>query len=234
MGLGLDGLLAGRAEADSRAVTGSLSFGRAKSCIVLFMFGAPAHQDSWDMKPAAPSEVRSEFSSIPSAVAGISVCEHLPLLARHTGQLAQLRSVTHPDNTHTVAMHYMMTGHRHRRPTTNPMNASDDFPCFGSVMKKLRPSDTELPSGISLNAPGLEIPLGHIFPGFFGGFLGSGYDPMFIIDDPSADEFQPLRPIEGVTTARLRRRASLLAQFDTFRRRHDSNALVQSANSFQG
>ncbi|MDP7276264.1 MAG: hypothetical protein QF363_12355, partial [Planctomycetaceae bacterium] len=51
MGLGLDGLLAGRAEADSRAVTGSLSFGRAKSCIVLFMVGAPAHQDSWDMKP---------------------------------------------------------------------------------------------------------------------------------------------------------------------------------------
>ena len=28
---------------------------RAKACIVLFMFGAPAHQDTWDLKPDAPS-----------------------------------------------------------------------------------------------------------------------------------------------------------------------------------
>ena len=152
------------------------SFGRAKSCIVLFMFGAPAHQDSWDMKPDAPSEVRSEFSPIPSAVPGISVCEHLPLLARHTSQLAQLRSVTHPDNTHTVAMHYMLTGMRHRRPRTNPQNAADDFPCFGAVANHVggRDSAGGLPPGISLNArqPGLGEQ-SHL-PGFFGGFLGPG------------------------------------------------------------
>ena len=34
------------------------SFGRAKACIVLFMFGAPAHQDIWDLKPDAPAGVR--------------------------------------------------------------------------------------------------------------------------------------------------------------------------------
>jgi len=39
-------------------------------------------------------------------------------------------------------------------------------------MQKLRPSKTALPTGISLNAPGNEIPSGHIFPGYFAGFLG--------------------------------------------------------------
>lgn len=233
-GLGAGGLvLPELLRANVRADGGDRFFGRAKACILCFMWGGQPHQDLYDLKPDAPVELRGEFRPISSRVPGTQLGEMIPQIAERADRFALVRSVTHPDSTHTVAMHYMMTGHRHRRPTTNPMNASDDFPCFGSVMKKLRPSDTELPSGISLNAPGLEIPLGHIFPGFFGGFLGSGYDPMFIIDDPSADEFQPLRPIEGVTTARLRRRASLLAQFDTFRRRHDSNALVQSANSFQ-
>src|SRR4051794_4765276 len=51
---------------------------RAKSCIVVFLFGAPAHQDIWDLKPAAPSEVRGEFSPIASSVPGIALGEHVP------------------------------------------------------------------------------------------------------------------------------------------------------------
>src|SRR5207247_2626969 len=45
-------------------------FGRAKSCIVMFLFGAPAHQDTWDMKPEAPGEVRGEFRPISTTVPG--------------------------------------------------------------------------------------------------------------------------------------------------------------------
>lgn len=233
MGLGLDGLLAGRAEADSRAVTGSSSFGRAKSCIVLFMFGAPAHQDSWDMKPAAPSEVRSEFSSIPSAVAGISVCEHLPLLARHTGQLAQLRSVTHPDNTHTVAMHYMLTGVRHRRPRTNPQNASDDFPCFGAVVNHVADglAGDGLPQGISLNAPANQVSANnHIFPGFFGGFLGPGTDPLFISQHPNDKSFSPFPPVDR--PSRLLDRQRLLARLDSQARLVERSSRVRNLGEY--
>src|SRR5262245_18502778 len=46
-------------------------FGRAKSCIALFLFGAPAHQDMWDMKPDAPKEIRGEFNPVASKVPGI-------------------------------------------------------------------------------------------------------------------------------------------------------------------
>ena len=37
---------------------------RAKSCILFFMEGGPAHQDLWDMKPEAPVEYRGEFKPI--------------------------------------------------------------------------------------------------------------------------------------------------------------------------
>ena len=49
------------------------SFGRAKACILLFMWGGPAHQDTWDMKPDAPAEVRGEFAPISTKVPGTQI-----------------------------------------------------------------------------------------------------------------------------------------------------------------
>ena len=80
------------------------SFGRARSCIVAFLFGAPGHQDLWDLKPEAPAEVRGEFRPIETAVPGIRICEHLPLVARVARHYSIVRSVSHPDDTHTVAI----------------------------------------------------------------------------------------------------------------------------------
>lgn len=212
LGLGLNHLLA----AESVTVSPSASvptFGRAKSCIVLFMFGAPAHQDCWDLKPDAPAEIRGEFNPIASAVPGITVSEHLPALAQWTDRLAQIRSVTHPDNTHTVAMHYMLTGVRHQRPKTNPQNAPDDFPCFGAVMNHLRQSQTGLPSGVSLNSPANQVSANnHIFPGFFGGFLGPSYDPLFISQHASSSDFAPFPPV--AEPQRLLDRQRLMRQLD--------------------
>ena len=51
---------------------------KAKSLIVFFLEGGPAHQDLWDMKPDAPAEVRGEFKPIATTVPGLSFCEHLP------------------------------------------------------------------------------------------------------------------------------------------------------------
>src|SRR5436190_8977819 len=71
VGLSLPVLAAGRVLAAEAGITSAdlrPSFGRAKSCIVLFLFGAPAHQDLWDLKPSAPREVRGEFRPIPSSV----------------------------------------------------------------------------------------------------------------------------------------------------------------------
>ena len=93
------------------------SFGRAKSCILLFMWGGPAHQDTWDLKPGAPAEIRGEFKPIATKVPGIQICEHFPQLAQRTDKLAIVRSMTHTDVDHLTATHFLLTG---QPPPTAP------------------------------------------------------------------------------------------------------------------
>src|SRR5262245_37852276 len=97
----------------------------AKSCILLFMWGGPAHQDTWDLKPDAPSEYRGEFKPIATNTPGTRICEHLPRLARMTDKLAIIRSMTHGDVDHTSATHPLLTG---RNLDRRGSARSDDYP----------------------------------------------------------------------------------------------------------
>ncbi|MBY0229640.1 MAG: DUF1501 domain-containing protein, partial [Gemmataceae bacterium] len=83
MGLGLPGLLRAR---PARA--------KAKACILVFLFGGPSHVDTWDMKPDAPAEYRSEFKPVATSQPGVRVCEHLPRTARLMHRVNVVRSVT--------------------------------------------------------------------------------------------------------------------------------------------
>ena len=77
-GVSLDHLL----RLDSLQAKGlALNAGKAKSCIVLFLYGAWSQLDTLDMKPAAPREVRGEFQPISTSLPGIQISEHLPRLA---------------------------------------------------------------------------------------------------------------------------------------------------------
>ncbi len=241
LGLSLPLLAAGRARAGASTSTDKTesSFGRAKACIVLFLFGAPAHQDLWDLKPAAPAEVRGEFRPIQSTVPDLFVGEHLPELAQRAHRYALIRSVTHPDNTHTVAAHYMLSGVRHARPATNPRNSPDDFPCFGAVMNYVASQPgrgmnaspagrraASLPAAISLNAPANQVSANnHIFPGFFAGFLGTGYDPLFVSQHVNAPDFQPLPIVEN--RDRLLERRQLLAALEGQAKIVEQNSAVR-------
>src|SRR5262245_12965460 len=51
---------------------------RDVNCILLWMGGGASNIDTFDMKPDAPAEIRGEFSSIPTNVSGLRICEHLP------------------------------------------------------------------------------------------------------------------------------------------------------------
>src|SRR3954449_8363511 len=59
-----------------------------KAVIMIFLPGGPAHQDIFDLKMDAPSEIRGEFSPIKTNVPGIEICEHLPLLAKKMDKVA--------------------------------------------------------------------------------------------------------------------------------------------------
>ncbi len=124
---------------------GPPGFGRARSCILIYLFGGPSHIDIWDMKPDAPDGIRGEFKPIATSVPGIRITEHLPRLAKQMDRLAIVRSMTHGDASHGSACHTMMTGRRPRAlgevgPTP------EDFPSFGSVLAKLRPPSGPLPA----------------------------------------------------------------------------------------
>ncbi len=109
-GLALEQWLATQAHAKSGSATGGLagSFGRAKRCIILFLYGSPSQLETFDMKPQAPVEVRGTMRPIASSLAGLDVCEHLPRMARIMDRATVVRSVTHPYPIHGVA--YAMTG----------------------------------------------------------------------------------------------------------------------------
>ena len=80
------------------------SFGRAKHCILLFLYGSPSQLETFDMKPEAPLEVRGTMRPIPSSLPGFDVVEHLPRTRPDHGSARQsCRSVTHPYPIHGVA-----------------------------------------------------------------------------------------------------------------------------------
>lgn len=188
-GLGFTGLLwsdllAGNASAGqngSESSKLSATFGKAKSCILLFNYGGPSHIDTWDLKPDAPAEVRGEFNSIASNVPGISISEHLPRLARLADRYAVIRSACHDDNDHAVGTYLALTGHPH--PQSRPLGIEPaasplDKPSLGSVVSKLRPAEKPIFPYVTL---GILKHLGNKDSmGQNGACLGKAYDPFCV------------------------------------------------------
>ena len=105
LGMSLPELL--RAEATLPARPGR---GKAKSVILLYLFGGPAVQETFDPKRDAPRELRGEFGSIPTSLPGVHFCEHLPRMAKWMDRSTLIRSATHDQNDHSAGMLYTMTG----------------------------------------------------------------------------------------------------------------------------
>jgi hypothetical protein len=95
LGMGLaGGLWPNQLPAAEAAVPGSpairasfQSFAKAKSVIVLFLYGAPSQMDTLDPKPDAPAEMRGDFKTIASSIPGIRASELLPNTARNLHRL---------------------------------------------------------------------------------------------------------------------------------------------------
>jgi len=65
-----------------------------RSVIMVYLSGGLAHQDTFDLKPHAPAEVRGEFKPIATRVPGTQIGELLPRLAACMDKLVLLRSLT--------------------------------------------------------------------------------------------------------------------------------------------
>jgi hypothetical protein len=123
---------------------------RARSCILLYMDGGPSHLDLWDLKPDAPAEVRGPFRPIATTVAGVRVCEHLPLTSRQMHRLAQVRSVRHQEGVHDPAVYQMLTGSRHPSSGGGLTVKPDDCPHMACAFGRLDTRRVTLPRVIEL------------------------------------------------------------------------------------
>jgi hypothetical protein len=206
-------LRARSASSAASTVLDAESFGRAKACILLFMWGGPAQQETWDLKPDAPEQVRGEFKPIATRTPGISISEHFPLLAQRTDRLAILRSVHHRDVNHTTATHELLTG---RPISPAAREIADDWPHYGAVSAHLRKGRerTALPPFVQMRP---TIPDGaprfvESSRGQGAGWLGPALNPFTIDDDPNRPDYRvgAFRLPEEVGSGRADARRDLL------------------------
>ena len=187
---------------------------KAKSLILFFLEGGPAHQDLWDMKPDAPEAYRGEFKPIDTSAPEIKFCEHLPMLAKQAHHLMLVRSVHHEVADHNAGAYLAMTG---QSPVvgggliTRP--SQDNFPPFGAVLAKLRPTGRPLPDFVQ--TPDWMSNNGSFLPGQDAGFLGASFHP-FITGDPSLPNYKVpgLNLPRNVSLDRIDRRRTLLETLD--------------------
>jgi len=212
IGLSLPAILQAEARMQNRPA-GSL-FGRAKSCIILFLSGGPAQHDTFDPKPDAPVEIRGPLGSIPTSVTGLRFGELLPQTAKLAHRLTVIRSLTTGVNSHAISGYQMMTGRVHPAPTDVPPSPHD-WPCLGSLVSTFKPSNRTPLSAVTLPEPVVNNP-GILWPGQNGGFMGSAWDPNLFKCDPAAPDFRidELRLPEAVSLDRLEARKGLVADLD--------------------
>jgi len=205
--------------------------GKAKSVLLIYLQGGPATQDMFDLKPDAPSGIRSEFKPIATSASGIQICEHLPKMARWMHRAAVVRSAYHEGICHSnMPMYtgYDLVRDQERRAT--------DPPSMGSVCAWYEQEVLRKRPGLLPNYIYLPCPLGWgevtVKGGPWAGFLGQRYDPLCTectayLDRPQksgpSDDMQRVRGEilfrdtdlpAGMTVDRLQSRRSLLEQVE--------------------
>ena len=181
---------------------------RAKSVIFLFQWGGPSQLDTFDMKPNAPATVRSPYRGIASSADGIEVCELLPNTARQMHHATLIRTMTHTMKNHASAGYYALSGHAPPSDDQRLRDSLDLYPAYGSVVDKLLPGDSEMPSFVAYPH---VIRDGSIVPGQHASFLGKGHDPLLFLEDPNDANFRlpELSLPSGLSIDRLHRRRSM-------------------------
>jgi len=190
-----------------------------KAVIMIYMVGAPPHQDMYDLKMDAPAEIRGEFKPINTKVPGIQFCEHLPKLASIADKLVPLRSVYgSPSGDHDSFICY--TGR------TVQKQPPGGWPSIGSTISKvLGSSNGSVPPFFGLAPDAGHPPYGS--PGH-PGFLGVAHGAF----RPSGPIRQNVTP-NASNSVHLADRMSLLKSFDSISRGLDTNGSLDGLDSLQ-
>ena len=210
-GLALPQILA--AEQSSPKTKGRLGH---KAVIMVYLPGGPTHHDMTDLKPDAPSGIRSPFQPIRTNVPGIHVCELLPKLAKTMDKLVVIRSLVGLKNRHESFQCY--TGRPGGRPGDN--EPPGGWPTMGSVISKLQgggpggvPAYVDAGPKMSYspyNVNGVHISSSEVS---WPGFTGQRHVPFRLYGQGKSD-----LNLNDITVDRLDDRKGLLTALDQYRR----------------
>ena len=201
------------------------SFGRAKSCIVLFLMGGPPQHSTWDPKPDAPAEVRGDFGPIATNVPGLSISRAVAAYGPVADKLCILRAVSTGDNAHSSSGYYMLTGRPH--PPMNVENANpgppNDAPSLGGVSAGSARPAAACPPSVTLPHRIFNTD-GSVWPGQDAGFLGRASDPWLLNArlTPEGYRIQEIDLPADLDPDRLGRRRDLLERHPARARRPGS------------
>ncbi|HTN03312.1 MAG TPA: DUF1501 domain-containing protein, partial [Planctomycetaceae bacterium] len=188
-----------------RAESAGGAVGRHKSVIMVYLSGGLAHQDTFDLKPEAPAEVRGEFKPIDTSVPGLQVCELLPRMAKVMDRCTLVRSVVGQRDEHSSFQN--LTGY------TMGETQRDGRPNFGSLAARvLGPTHPVVPPFVDLFPTMQHRP----YNSTGAGYLGPAFNQIRADGEDVAS--MKLRYVEH---AKFSDRRRLLEQIDRFRRTVD-------------
>ena len=186
---------------------------RAKSVLVLWLWGAPSHLDTFDPKPNAPSEYRGPFGTIATKTSGVRFTELFPKIAARSDRFALIRSHKSFDGDHLKAGTIGLTG---------AVEATEGLqPNFGSIVARHK-GNRDLPAFMSV---GRGSPRDVVGPmrGFGGGNWGRTYDPFLVAcGDDGTTDIPALKILDGLSPDHLDDRRKLLSEFDRLQRTADA------------
>ncbi len=177
---------------------------KAKSVLLVWLWGAPSHLDMLDPKPDAPAEYRGPFAPIATRNAGIQFTELLPKLAERSDRFSLVRSMVSSNGGHPGAGTVGLTGFEE--------NPEPVQPNFGSIVAKHRGHSGELPPFFYVGR-GIPRDLPRRIKGYGGGVLGKTFDPFLVNCSAHGHvEIPVLKLLDGLTPNRVNDRNVLLNQ----------------------
>ena len=177
--------------------------GKAKACIFIWLGGGMAQVDTFDPKAkgankGTPKKAGSLYDSIPTAVSGVRVCEHLAKTAGVMDRVTAVRTVNHKViDEHAFATNLVHTG----RVTSGNVV----YPSLGSIVAHERGAAAkDVPPYILIGYPNVSRG-----PGFLGSKAGFVY-----LTDTASGPAGFTRPAD-VTDRRAADRKKLLESLGT-------------------
>jgi hypothetical protein len=169
-----------------------------KAVINIFLGGGPPHQDMWDIKTEAPSEIRGPFKPISTNVAGLQIGECFPEIASIFDKFTAIRSVIGSDGSHDG--HQCVTGWSRK-----DMVSGTSYPAIGACASKILGTvDPAVPVAVGLADPTQHAPWSEAGGA---GYLGDTHKPF----KPNGEMMEDLKL--NLEVERFKNRKDLLNGF---------------------